>query len=181
MEFAKAPAQRIMSISQRSLALNWFSMSRERMPPSFRDFSPPERIHDPRQLAFWKVTGEGNDLTFKVLLLGENIREGLGEVLDVGSSMEVLPEPLRAIALAGSQASVRSARPIYMVIGTTDEDGNPVQCERLVLPFSSGSARVDVLVGSLQLVSVAGSFSRRSVLARFKRQASLILAGEIVP
>jgi hypothetical protein len=180
MHFETGAIQSIKSISQRSLALYWLRLAGDRALPSLSHFRPPERIHDPRQLSVWRIAFENGVRDFRAVYLGENIKEGFGGLLSPGCSMQAtLPQKLVEMSLAGANACVQEKCPIYMIISSRSDDGDTVDCERLVLPF--GEVSVDAFIASLQLFSINGRFERRSILGQFTDNAEVILALKIAP
>ena len=54
----------------------------------------------------------------------------------------------------------------------------PIDLERLLLPFGT-RGRVQVIVASLQLVSVEGKFERRKAVESFETQTDVVLSFRI--
>ena len=71
--------------------------------PTFDDFKPTGRIHDPKQLAFWSVESNGfRDLKFTAIYQGEHVATVFGTCW-VGKTMdEVLPGFAKNIGLAAA-------------------------------------------------------------------------------
>jgi len=181
MRFETGSIQSIRSISQKSLAVYWQALADGPELPTLFAFNPSARLHDPRQLSIWERTSEENGPRFRAVQIGENIREAFGPALAAGASMNVaVPSKLLELSLAGSNASVENRCPIYMVISSTDDDGNPLECERLVLPFGDKD-EVVALVASLQLVSTKRNPSRRLALSHFLSRADVTLALKVLP
>ena len=89
---------------------------------------------------------------------------------------EITPEPMRDLIVQTARACADSGCPFYTIFSTFNAEGHQVDCERLLLPFGR-YGRVMQLVGSLQLVSAKGQFTRRSALTDFGIAAQLTLAG----
>ncbi len=135
-------------------------------------------MHDPQQLVFWNVEEGEHGRIFRALAHGRYLTEAYnlnwtGKTMD-----EVAPEPMRELILQTARACVDSGCPAYSIFTTFDAGGQQVDCERLLLPFGR-YGRVTHLVGSLQLVSVKGGFTRQSALGAFGRMVEMALAGLI--
>jgi hypothetical protein len=51
----------------------------------------------------------------------------------------------------------------------------------LLLPFGRGGNNVTHVLASLQLVSMDGSFERRTIVEHFERQVEVTFCGRILP
>ena len=177
MRFEAIPLQAVKSISQRNLAVHWQGLQTRFGLPRFADFSPGERAHDPRQLLLWTVDGRNGERSYRHLYAGTYAFEVFGP----DASADSVPECLRDIFKSGLDACATSAGLIYMSIDTSDPSGHPIACERLLLPFGSGSHNVTHILASLQLVSLEGTFQRRTILQQFERKTEVTLCGRIQP
>jgi hypothetical protein len=170
----------VKSISQRALLRHWREIANGRHLPAFDRFAPPARAHDPRQLMFWGVEGNGETRRFKTLHQGTYLIESFGIDPPPPQLLQtVVPPPLQQMTLEGLNACADQRGPFYMVISTTDDLGNTVDCERLLLPFGDASGEVRQIVASLQLISVDGRFTRETVLARFTAAAKVTFAARL--
>jgi hypothetical protein len=86
---------------------------------------------------------------------------------------------LRAIILSGLETCARLQSAVYMIIESADDDGNPIECERLLLPFASDGPQTSHILAALDVSSLTGTFDRKSVVSRFEKQARVILQGRI--
>jgi hypothetical protein len=156
----------------------WGRLAGRRTFPRLEEFQPEQRMHDPQQLAFWNVEDVEGGRVFRALANGRYLTEAYN-LSWVGKTMdEIAPAPTREWILQTARECVDSGCPMYSVMTTVDPEGQQVDCERLLLPFGR-YGRVTQLVGSLQLVSVKGGFTRQSALAAFNRKAEVTLAGPV--
>jgi hypothetical protein len=170
----------VKSISQRALLRHWREIANGRQLPAFDRFAPTARAHDPRQLMFWAVEGDGTARRFKTLYQGTYLIESFGINPPPPQLLQaVVPPSLQQMTLEGLNACADQRSPLYMVISTADDLGNTVDCERLLLPFGDTSEEVRQIVASLQLISVDGCFSRETVLARFTAEAKVTFAARL--
>jgi hypothetical protein len=176
MDLPYIPIQSINAISQRGLFDYWCRVSAGKPFPSIGDFNLDERIHDPNQLAIWRVE-EGKIRHFRALYQGAHILDAFGTNWPGKTMDEVIPEFARHFAVASAIECVRSGCAIYSVFRTPDANGHAIDCERLLLPL--GRAAVEQIVASVQLVSVRGEFRRDTVLKDFEAQIDVVLSGKI--
>lgn len=178
MQFDLIPLHAVKSISQRNLVNHWQALEAKQGLPRFADFSPGERAHDPRRVLVWAVEASNGERTYRHLYRGDYAVEAFGAVVRPAEA----PQPLRDIIFAGLDECATSGNIIYMAITTPDPSGNAIDCERLLLPFGDGSAEVTHILSSLELVSVEGSFDRRTVVERFTTtQVGVTFSGRILP
>ena len=175
MMFSEGTINYIRSISQRGLAIYWARLARADRIPSFREFEPGPRVHDPKQLAIWNVESKGGRTVFRALyrgsLLDEAFNEGwIGRTLD-----DVVPPALRPAIVGGSQECFDKRCAIYMILRTVDDAGHPVDLERLLLPFGN-DGQVKQIVASLQLISLKGAAERRKIVSNFAGQLDCALS-----
>jgi len=157
----------VKSISQQAMCRYWARMAGDQPFPSLDQFRPEARLHDPKQLIIWSVERRVDGHTFRALFQGVSV----GEVFNsswVGKSMEeVLPRALKEFGLEAAEQCVTSGCAIYNVFSTYNTGGHTIDCERLLLPLGR-CGRVEQMVGSLQLISMAGSFNRETVIRHFE-------------
>jgi hypothetical protein len=177
MQFDLIPLQAVKSISQRNLVTHWQALHAKQGLPRFEDFTPGERAHDPRRVLVWAVDRGNGGRTYRHVYRGDYAVEAFGPVVRPTEA----PQPLRDIILAGLDECATSGNIIYMSITTPDPSGNAINCERLLLPFGDGGGEVTHVLSSLELVSLEGSFDRRTVLERFTTQVSVTFSGCIAP
>lgn len=176
MRFDVVPVQAVKAISQRNLAIHWQSLHASRGLPRFDDFSPGNRAHDPRQFLVWTIDAQNAAFGYRPLYAGPYVFEAFGP----GATAASLPEQLLTLTKCGLDECVASGSMIYMTIATFDPSGHRIECERLLLPFGSGGTVTHILA-SLQLVSLEGTFDRRTILQQFAKQAEIISCARIAP
>jgi hypothetical protein len=176
MQFDLIPLQAVKSISQRNLAIHWQVLHARRGLPQFADFSPGNRAHDPRQLLLWAIDEVDGRRSFRPLYGGAYVAEAYGP-----NVRQDMSEGLRMIFRAGMDTCTSTANITYMQFATSDPAGHRVTCERLLLPFGRGTETVTHVLASLQLVSLDGTFERRTVVQHFERQVEVVFCGRIEP
>ena len=167
MQYTDGSFADVKSISQQAMCRFWARTAGNLRFPSLDQFRPEARLHDPKQLIIWSVERRADGHTFRALYQGASV----GEVFNsswAGKSMdEVLPPALKEFGLAAAEQCVSSGCAIYNVFSTYNSGGHTIDCERLLLPLGQAD-RVEQMVGSLQLISMAGSFNRETVIRHFE-------------
>lgn len=177
MHFDIIPVQAIKSMSQQNLAFHWQDLHAKSGLPRFADFAPGERAHDPKQLLLWTVEERDGARDYRQLFRGDFAVQAFGAAIHPDQA----PEPLRSLVKGGLDECVTASSMIYMSLASVDPSGNRIDCERLLLPFGDGDANVTHILSSLQLVSLEGTFDRRTVLAQFMQNVRVTLCGKIPP
>jgi PilZ domain len=178
VSYALTTIAAIKSSGQQELARHWDRLAAGRRFPDPRGFTLPPELSDPTRLNVWNVEGEGRLQKFRAAYQGEAI----GQVFATpwaGKTMEdVVPMSLRSLAIEAARECVQTGCVIYTIISTLDTQGQRVDCERLLLPFGSGS-KVTQMLASLQLTQVPGGIRRKKILSSFEIEAKLVFAGRI--
>jgi hypothetical protein len=143
--------------------------------PSFDQFDPGPKVHDPKQLAVWKVEGSDAELVFRAMYRGSLLDEAFNVGWTGKTLAEVTPPSLQPAIIGASNHCVSSGCAIYTVLRTHDGAGHPIDLERLLLPFGE-NGRVQLIVASLQLISLKGTVERRNVAESFEAQSDSVLA-----
>ena len=177
LDFAVGSLSCIKSVSQRGLAAYWDRVSAARPYPSFDEFDPGPRLHDPKQLVVWKVE-DGPRRNFRALSVGGLVREAFNTNWTGKTLEEVTPPLLLLPVMSASQEWADAGCAVYTVLRTEDGSGQFIDFERLLLPFGRAN-RVEQIVASLQLVSVKGSFERRNVAQNFNARCDCVFAVRI--
>jgi hypothetical protein len=178
MIFHRTTAERIGSISQRALLLYWRHLAAGRPYPSPREFSPAERIHDPKQLVIWQVEHDGGNRRYRAIHHGAHVAEVFGQSWAGRAMDEVVPEFGRAFAEHSADTCASTGCAVYTIFRTLDGQGRSIDCERLLLPLGTGD-KVEQIVASLQLISMEGDFRRGTVLEAFDKNIDVAFAGVI--
>ena len=174
MNFENGTVEGIRSISQRGLAASWARLAQQGL-PSFDQFHPSPGIHDPKQLAVWKVEAGNPELVFRALYRGSLLDEAFNEGWTGKTLAEVTPPSLRSAIISASAHCASTGCAIYTVLRTIDGAGFALDLERLLLPFGKGG-RVQIIVASLQLVSLEGSVERPKAVERFQAHSDTVLS-----
>jgi hypothetical protein len=168
--------QTVKSISQRNLVLHWQSLPTTNDLPRFSDFAPSDRAHDPKQLTIWAIDGPADARSYRQLQASPFLTEAFGKVM-----LQSIPLSLLPIFKLGIDGCINNRAVTYMQISASDADGHPINCERLLLPFSESGREVTHVVASIQLISFTGTIDRDTVVARFADQAQVTLFTCIEP
>ena len=176
MNFENGTVDSIRSISQRALAAYWarLALTKGGLPP-FDQFSPGSGLHDPKHVAVWKVEAGGGQLNFRALYRGSFIDEAVKDEWVGKTLAEVAPPGLRQPIIKASEHCASSGCAIYSVLRTYDAGGCAVDLERLLLPFGT-NGRVQMIVASLQLVSLEGQVELGKVVESFLAQLDVVLS-----
>ena len=178
MKLQTATAERVQSISQRTLLMYWQRLAAQRPFPALAEFSPSGRTYDPKQLVIWQVEHESGKRRFRALHHGAHVAEVFGRNWAGRTMDEVVPEFGRAFALHSTEACALAGRPVYTIFRTRDAQARTIDCERLLLPLGRGGT-VEQIVASLQLISPEGEFRRDTVLEAFDANIDVAFAGVI--
>jgi hypothetical protein len=174
LKFENGTIQRIRSNSQRGLAACWARLAQNGL-PSFDHFNPGPRVHDPKQLAVWKVEVNDAQLVFRALYRGSLLDEAFNEGWAGKTLTELTPPALRPLIISASDHCVSTGCAIYTILKTKAGAGLPVELERLLLPFGK-NGRVRIILASLKLISPATADERRKAVENFKAQSDSVLA-----
>lgn len=175
MYFENGTVQNIRSISQHGLAVAWGRLARGRL-PSFDQFTCDSRVHDPKQLAAWKVEINNGQTVFRALFRGGLIGEAFNDDDWVGKTLtEITPPSLQSAIIGASHHCAATGCAVYTILKTYDGKGFAINLERLLLPFGK-DGRVQIILASMQLISLQGVVERRSVVGDFEAQCESVLS-----
>jgi hypothetical protein len=176
VKFSTGNIQAIRSVSQRDLAAYWQGLGgKSRAIPSFHQFQPEEGLHDPKQLAIWKVEGGEDQTVFRALYRGRLLDEAFNEGWVGKTLVEVAPPALRDAIVSASMECAKTGCAIYTVLRTYDAAFRAVDLERLLLPFGE-NGRVEQIVASLQLASLEGTLQGQAAVKTFEARSVCTLA-----
>jgi hypothetical protein len=176
LNFENGTVHSIRSISQHGLAAAWARLAKNGL-PSFSQFDPDPRVHDPKQLAVWKVETSNAQTVFRALYRGRLIDEAFNDGWIGKTLTEVTPLSLQPAIIGASHQCATTGCAIYTILKTSDE-GFAVNLERLLLPFGK-DGRVQVIVASLQLISLQGAVNRRKAVRNFEAQCETVVSIKI--
>lgn len=178
MQFTAATISSVKSISQLALCRYWAEIAGNLQFASLETFQPTARLHDPKQLVVWNVERHAGTPTFRAVYQGRSVGEVFNEQW-AGMSMEdIAPPPLRKFSIDAAHECAVSGDAVYTILSTADANGHQVDCERLLLPLGHNGL-VRQIVASLQLISLKGTFERKSVLSNFKERSVVTFAARI--
>jgi hypothetical protein len=180
MDFGKANAQIIRSVTQRGLFLQWDRLRNGRTLPLLTELDLDGRNHDTGQLSLCSVETDDGKARYHVLREGSHMvtaysSNWTGKYLD-----EVFPDHIKASALAAYDRCREYACCVYTVSSVADAMGKTVDCERLLSPFGTGAA-VTHIVTSLQLISIDGGFERQNIFGSKSRPVEYSIMATVGP
>jgi len=179
MLFETLTIQSVKSISQRALLWQWSELAAGRRFPAFTDFHIDGRMVDPKSLLIWNVERDASVCRFRAQYHSGRLAEAFRGNW-IGKTMEeMVPDGVRQYALDTANECVESGCAVFSILSTRDAAGYRIDCERLLLPFGNG-ADVEHMVGSMELISLAGNFKRRTILNNYRMASKIELAGRIV-
>ena len=179
MSFKFISPRPIKSDSHRALASHWDRLAAGRRFPAFTEFKPAPGSYDAGQLVVWSIEGAGRLQKFRALFQGEDVAEVFNSAWAGKTMDQVVPMSLRRVTLDAAKECASSGCLVYTIISTFDANSQRVDCERLLLPFGRDGSKVEQILASLQLKSVAGGVQRKKILNSFQLQADLLFSGKI--
>jgi hypothetical protein len=174
VDFASGTIDSIRSISQRALLSYWGRLANGGLVP-FEEFEPSSRIHDPKQLAVWKVDAKVGQTHFRALYRGKLLDEAFNEGWAGKTLAEITPPSLRDPIISVSNHCASTGCAVYTILRTYDNAGFAIDLERLLLPFGK-AGRVQQIVASLQLISLKGVVDRPQVARSFELKSECVLS-----
>lgn len=146
--------------------------------PSFDKFALDPRVHDPKQLALWKVEADNGQSVFRAVYRGSLIDEAFNDSWNGKTLTEVTPPSLQPTIISASHQGATTGCAVYTIPKTYDGDGFAINLERLLLPFGT-DGRVELKLASLQLIILQGTAERRSIVRNFEARCEIILSIKI--
>src|SRR5947208_1394909 len=119
MNFDTGIIDSIRSKSQRGLAAYWAGLTLAKAGlPTFDQFAPAPRVHDPKHIAVWRVEAGDGQLNFRALYRGSFIDEAVKDDWVGKTLAEVAPPTLRYPIIEASAHCASSGCAIYTVLRT---------------------------------------------------------------
>jgi hypothetical protein len=143
--------------------------------PSFDQFRPGPEVHDPKQLVAWKVERTQGHFAFRALYRGGLVDEAFDDSWTGKTLAEVTPQSLQVPIISASNHCASTACAVYTVLRTRDGAGYSIDLERLLLPFGN-DGRVQLILASLQLISLEGTVERSKILQKFQLHSKTVLS-----
>ena len=109
------------------------------------------------------------------MYLGSLIDDAFNDGWTGKTVAEITPPSLQPAIIDPSRQCAITGCAVYTVLETYDADGFAVNLERLLLPFGGGSG-VEIILASLQLISLQGTVNRRDVVRNFESRCGVVLA-----
>lgn len=179
MGFASVRQDAVRSSTQRELLRHWLQACARDEAPLWRSLDAEQLVRLGDNLTFQDVVGSGDDVRFRILFHGKRIGEMYGAKCDGKFLDEILPEPLRAPALATYRHAVETRRPVYTVGEVQDRSGQCVRYERLLLPFRLEGAVIDRILASLETFGPNGAFDESELLKSQTAAPRMLLRASI--
>lgn len=181
MEFLTARPDIVGSSTQRGLLSYWHRMRGKAALPVWNGLeAEPELLMLADNLAYAEVVGTEDNHRLLVRMQGARLIESHGGYM-VGKFLdEILRPPYKDHSLAACQQSVLSKLPVYTLLDMRDRNQRIVHYERLLLPFSEASTRVDGLIVSIEISSPEGQFESRDLMTAPAKPPALALCATIL-
>lgn len=180
MRFEPCTIEAIKSISQKTLAYHWSRCAGQNDMPAMSGFKLPDRGHDPNYLAIWQANRASDFIDFVAAFQGNHLATAFKQTWMGRSMTDLIPKPLRPAALTGAEYCVRRGRGVYMIYRTSDPNGKPLDCERMLLPLSDGSEATH-MIASMELFSRDGNAALSDALSCFTRSFEIVFSGCFAP
>jgi hypothetical protein len=164
VDFESANPSILKSIKQRDLLNTWLRLyAREQRMPDVEEYQPARFEDELPDLVFYSV--DTAELPPRLTILSDGTRmasaygkTGKGRYLD-----EYLPAKVVPLVMPVYYHCVAHGLPVYTISNIDDIYGRIVAYERLLLPFSAGSA-VTHVIASLKTISEDGGFEIRNLM-----------------
>lgn len=160
----------VKSIKQRQLTRYWERLRGDESLPLWSNVKAAEIAASRDYLCVMEVRRENASLRYRIREHGSKLTEYYGSAC-AGRHLDEFMTPAALSALTAIYAqAVNGRRPIYTVMPMTDGKGRSVAFERLLLPFTVSGSSVDVVLTSLEAISVDGAFEHFKVLEPTQRE-----------
>ena len=162
--FKPATENVLRSIKQRQLVKHWASKCGDRPLPLWSQAHLTDFPSMRDDLSVLRVKQENGALRLQI------IEHGSGPGLLYNSQCagkhidEVVPPDAVAATHEVYAKCIGTQRPVYTIATTKDRFAKPVAYERLLMPFTLGGTEVEIILASLEAISVEGAFERSNLL-----------------
>jgi hypothetical protein len=164
LDFCSENATIVKSIKQRDLLNTWLRLyARDQRAPQLDEYHPTRLADELPDLVYLTVDGSPASARFMIESDGTRMSKaygarGKGRYLDdyLGPRLAPVVMPIYAVCL-------QRELPVYTIADIDDICGRIVAYERLLLPFSDGSAVTHILA-SLKTICADGSFEIRNLM-----------------
>lgn len=182
MDFESADPSVVKSVKQLDFLNTWLRLHARRdcMAPVLAEYEP-DRIEDEKaDLVFYRIEWSQERPRIRINSEGSRVADaygkagqGRGRYLDEYLGPDAAPDVLPVY-----HECIRRVRPVYTVSTIDDVHGRRVVYERLLLPFSDGTALTDI-IASLKTISDEGRFEIRDLLRSVDRKPEFKLRAVI--
>lgn len=161
----------VKSITQRKLLRYWERLRGAGALPIWSQIDANEMSSFRDYLCVMEIKRESSTVRYRIREHGPKLTEYYGSAC-AGRHLDefMAPDALSALTILYAQA-ISARRPVYTIVPIVDRQGRSVSCERLLLPFTVSGAAVDVILASIEAISVEGAFEQFQVLEPSQRQA----------
>lgn len=170
--FQTASDNAVKSITQRRLLRYWERIRGANVLPAWTQIDHAEIAEIRDNLCVMEVRRESGATRYRVREHGTKLGEYYGNRC-AGRHLDefMSPEALAALTSKYDRAA-GSQRPVYTITPITDRHGRSVTCERLLLPFMLSGASAEVVLASIEAISIDGAFEHRQVLLPSQQRAT---------
>jgi hypothetical protein len=161
-------------MTQRGLAVAWARLANNGL-PSFDQFDPGIEVQDPKQIVAWKVERTEGHFVFRALYRSGLVGEAFDDSWTGKTLAEVTPPSLHVPIIGASDHCASTGCVVYTVLRTRDGAGYSIDLERLLLPFGK-NGRVQLILASLQLISMEGTVERSKIFQKFQSHSKTVLS-----
>jgi hypothetical protein len=170
-QFKSVTENAVKSITQRHLTRYWERLRADYLLPLWSQVDTSELASSRDNLCVMDVNRDSANLRYRIREHGNKLTEYYGSAC-AGRFLDEIMTPAALPALTDIYArAVKGGRPVYTVSPITDSKGHAVVFERLLLPFTISGSTVDVVLTSLEAISVDGAFEQLKVLEPSQRLA----------
>lgn len=161
----------VKSIKQRQLTRYWERLRGNHLLPVWSHVDTTEIVSSRDHLCVMEVNREGPELRYRIREHGDKLTEYYGSAC-AGRFLDEFTAPAAlAVLTAIYTQTVNVRRPVYTVSPISDSKGRSVTFERLLLPFTVSGSTVDVVLTSLEAISIDGAFEHFKVLEPSQHKA----------
>lgn len=164
MQFAPSRPDIVRSVRHSWLMKYWIALQRDRALPLWKEIDAGELKPVVDSVNFYDVVRNGAAPRFMIRFQGARITVAYGGDCTGKYFDTVLPEAMREATLAVYRHVVATRRPAYTISQALDREGQPVQHERLLLPFSLAGREVDRIIAALEMVSRERKFEQQGLM-----------------
>lgn len=166
-EFESGTPSVIKSIRQRDFLNVWLRLyAGEQRLPKFSDYRPERMADEVADLVIYRVESDQNPPRVIIDSDGSRIANAYGKsgISSIGENLaDYIGPKLVSVVLPIYYECIDRRLPVFTISRVVDSHGRPVDYERLLLPFSDGTA-VDRIIASLNTISEEGSFEIRNLM-----------------